>query len=249
MRRLVLWGCRCGIAVAPDALMSRSAHALDLRSDDRTHDAAESGEHALLTETTRFAPFQLEAVLRAEAAAAAQAAQAQAAQATAQATARGAPDETVGADDDDPEPTLTVSPDENMRLLTRAFRSTDDEITLEAPVVTVPADVPSPLGDEPASVDSPPVVHDPVSVPGDAGDPRGSDAAPDSPLLAPEALIDKVSGIRRCVTPDHAEALRLARDAARIVREEEAKTRLIVIGIWGTAVTLTGLLAFFALVP
>ena len=58
-----------------------------------------------------------------------------------------------------------------------------------------------------------------------------------------------MSGIRASVTPERAKAMRDAREAARIIREEEAKTRLIVLAIWGAAVTLAGLLAFFALTP
>ena len=211
------------------ACMSRSAHAFGLGPDDTgsTHnDADDSGEHTILTATTRLAPFELDAVLEeAEAA--------------------------CGANDNhDAESTLTVSAEENMRLLSKAFRNTDDEITLEAPAVPVPNDVPSPLGDEPALppvapalslLESPYAIEDETT--------RGYESVPDLPLLAPEALIGKVSGIRPSVTPERAKAIRDAREAARIIREEEAKTRLIVLAIWGAAVTLAGLLAFFALTP
>lgn len=217
--------------------MSRSAYAFDLDSDDTgsTH-AEDSGEHTILAATTRLAPFELEAVLEAEASALA----------------------TSGANDNhDAESTLTVSAEENMRLLSRAFRNTDDEITLEAPALPVPNDVPSPLGDEPIEQSQPelaPVVPELSSL---LGSPytnedettRGYESVPDLPLLAPEALISRVSGIRASVTPERAKAMRDAREAARIIREEEAKTRLIVLAIWGAAVTLAGLLAFFALTP
>lgn len=212
--------------------MSRSAHAFELGSDDTgsTYEYAEdSGEHTVLMTTTRLAPFELEAVLRAEASA----------------TAAGA------NDNHDADATLTVSAEENIRLLSKAFRNTDDEVTLEAPALPVPNDVPSPLGDE--ATELPPVapalsfLESPYTIAGETT--RGYESVPDLPLLAPEALISRVSGVRTSVTPERARAMRDAREAARIIREEEAKTRLIVLAIWGAAVTLAGLLAFFALTP
>lgn len=215
------------------ALMSRSTGALELPSAITHNDAEDSGEHTALVQTTRLAPFELEAVLHAGETAA----------------------RTNGANDnDDAESTLTVSPEESFRLLTRAFRNSDDEITLEAPAPSVPDDVPSPLGapatpSEHAAPELPPIVPEPGSALGGDDAHRGYESVPDLPLLSAEALVSKVSGIRPCVTPDRARAMRDARDVARLIREEEAKTRLIVLGIWGAAVMLAGLLAFFALVP
>jgi len=51
--------------------------------------------------------------------------------------------------DRDAEPTLTVSPEDKVRLLARAFAATEDDPTLEAPAPQVPEGIPSPLGDEP----------------------------------------------------------------------------------------------------
>jgi len=218
------------------AFMSPSAHALD-RSDDNgiSHDAAdESGEHTVLVQTRRLAPFELEAVLHAS-----------------EARATGT--------NDDGEATLTVTAEENRRLLFRAFPSSDDEITLEGPAPSVPDDVPSPLGnggpplgDEPTQ----PLEHAHPKLPVEpqsgalVGDRRPLDrarSAAERPRLSAEALVSRVSGTRPCVTLDRANALRDAREAARAASEEDAKTRLVVLGIWGAAVTLAGLLAFFAL--
>lgn len=228
--------------------MSRSANAIDLRSNDdsshvsthvSSHDAAdESGEHTVMVETKRLTAFDLEKVLAAEAAA-----------------AKAAGDDAGANDDGEPEPTVALSVDANLRFMSQAFRSSDDEITLEAPVFPIPGGVPSPLGDdvqaEPAPVTkrASALMPELTSLFGDADGDEGRGAVEAPELLAPEALISKVSGIRQCVSPERARVAREARDAARIISEEERKTRLLVIGIWGAAVTLSGLLAFFAMTP
>ncbi len=209
--------------------MSLSVRALYLGTDDTgsSHDAAdESGEHTVLAKTTRLARFELEAVLQASASAS-------------RATDSGA------NDNDDAESTLAVTAEENRLLLANAFRSTDDEITLEAPVPSLPDDVPSPLGDgDERSPELPPLA--PSLLADDSG--PGDEPVCAVPLLTPEALASRISGITRpSVTHEEASAIRSAREASRAVREEEAKTRVIVLGIWGAAVTLSALLAFFAL--
>lgn len=74
------------------------------------------------------------------------------------------------------ETTLLVSPEENLRLLARAFDGSDDPITLDTPSPAVPSVLPS----------------------------------------------------------------------TRAARAAKARTRLVVLGIWGTAALLLALLAFFA---
>ena len=135
--------------------------------------------------------------------------------------------------------------------MTQAFRRTDDEITLEAPAFPIPVGVPSPLGDDVQAEPAPITKRAPelTSLFGDADGDEGRGAAEAPELLAPEALVSKVSGIRQCVSPERAKAAWDAREAERIISEEERTTRLIVIGIWGAAVTLSGLLAFFAMTP
>ena len=46
------------------------------------------------------------------------------------------------------EVTLIVTPEQNLCLLARAFTSSDDQVTLNAPAPAVPAGLPSPLGNE-----------------------------------------------------------------------------------------------------
>jgi hypothetical protein len=192
--------CRCvasASALLCHAVMSRSANAFQLGSDESTHDEAdESGEHTVMVDTRRLTAFDLEKVLAAEAAA-----------------ARLSNETPEANDNEDPEPTLTVSIEENMRLLTRAFRSTEDEITLETPV-SLPKDVPSPLGDERLAEEVPsdhPSVPELASLFEGDDEKRGYESVPELPLLAPDALISKVSGIRPCVSPEHAKAVRDAR--------------------------------------
>lgn len=62
-----------------------------------------------------------------------------------------------------------------------------------------------------------------------------------SPLGAPPTF-----GVRKSISPHVAQAAREAREATRTARAAKARTRLVVLGIWGTAVMLLALLAFFA---
>lgn len=97
-------------------------------------------------------------------------------------------------------------------------RSPDDEITIEAPIPEIPESVPSPLGDD----DAPATKRE-------------------EPTLPPAA---HAAPLRRHVSPADVRAAREAREAAR---RETARTRLIVLAIWGAAVLLAAGFALLAL--
>jgi len=167
---------------------------------------------------------------------------------------------------DDNDATLAVSPADNMRILAHAFHP-DDEITVDAPAPELPAGTPSPLGDdlgddESAGSGEPvsgarrrPAVPDlmselthastPVAKPVSSKPPIKYDAVPDLPLLTSHVQRG-ISGVRHSISPDAVQAARAGREATRLARRVEARTRMIVLGIWGMAVILAALLAFVA---
>jgi hypothetical protein len=152
------------------------------------------------------------------------------------------------------ETTLTVSGEENQVLLVCAFESDDDEITIEAPVPEIPPRTPSPLGE--------PLARKAAAPDRDGGSKaafsdrlvlEAEDEAPPTPrmLLTHEELVSRINGeARPSAALQHApslQALREARAAAARARQDEATTRMVVLAIWGAAIVLAGLLAFFAL--
>ncbi|MBX3207487.1 MAG: hypothetical protein KF764_20735 [Labilithrix sp.] len=64
---------------------------------------------------------------------------------------------------------------------------------------------------------------------------------------ARRGLLPEVQSARASLTPDIVESVLAARKAARAEKAREAQVRLVVLGIWGLAVTLGGLFAFLAL--
>jgi hypothetical protein len=63
--------------------------------------------------------------------------------------------------DRDVETTLTLSPEDKIRILARAFETMDDDPTLELPAPPIPDDVPSPISVPPPLED----VYGPISTP------------------------------------------------------------------------------------
>lgn len=137
---------------------------------------------------------------------------------------------------------------------------TDEENTIEEAPPTIPEDVPSPLGDEEAERSDGPSQED-VGVPASkkrvseaaalAGTPgrilsRTASLAPESAIVRRQlrVALPEAGSLRPHVSPDEARAVRDARAAARHAR---ARTRLIVLAIWGAAVVIGGVLGFIAL--
>lgn len=152
------------------------------------------------------------------------------------------------------EVTLIVTPEQNLCLLARAFTSSDDQVTLVAPAPAVPVDLPSPLGNEtdestafaraanvPLAFADLPDLMWALSTPWIAPTDVGASPAPALTVTPPQTF-----GIRKSVSPHVAQAAREAREAIRNARAVKARTRLLVLGIWGTAVMLCAVLAFFA---
>ncbi|MBX3213323.1 MAG: hypothetical protein KF850_14905 [Labilithrix sp.] len=200
--------------------MSRSATAYRILSDS-THDTGDRDERVMLE--AHVGPFALQRVNVGEGA-------------RLHANDEGALFQADDADDDE-DRTLTVSAEENALLVRRAFA--DEEITREVAAPTIPAGVPSPLGD--------------------TGDPaRAAPSAPGGPARLTSLFEDEddkptaaftpaAPTVRGSVSPEAYAHVRAAREAARTAKARESRTRLLVLGIWGVAVTLGGLCAFAAL--
>ncbi|HVH41891.1 MAG TPA: hypothetical protein VM925_06090 [Labilithrix sp.] len=144
-------------------------------------------------------------------------------------------------EDDDAESTLSVSPEENGRLLAAAFtKGAFDEATLTEALSTLPEEASEPLEEASGVDDSSLSVPEITAV-------RVHARALTAPELAPPGtLVTRVSGVPQAITPETTRAVRQARELARANREAEARMRRTVLVIWGTAVVLAGLLAYFA---
>ena len=143
--------------------------------------------------------------------------------------------------------TLMITAAENMKLLAKAFHN-DDEITIDAPAPERPVGIPSPVGDEPLVLpDLPPTPMRPAIAAAVLA--ARYDVVPDLPLRVAStvgSVVAPISGIRRSLPPDVVHAARTAREAARVMKADEARTRIIVLTIWGIAVSLAVVLAFVA---
>jgi hypothetical protein len=131
-------------------------------------------------------------------------------------------------EDDDAESTLAMSADESECLVARSFHA-DDEITTQAHVNVV-AEALRSMTVAPARA---------------VASPLSSSTCPPFPLLTPRRS-DSWFSERPSITPEEARAARLAREAVRRAKAEAAHMRLVVLGIWGLAVTLAMALAVVA---
>jgi hypothetical protein len=142
---------------------------------------------------------------------------------------------------DEPTNTIRVTPEVNRSLLARAFdRDPDDEVTLELPVPNIPDHVPSPLGEDDDE-------QRPSEVEASAEDEPAPETKRSASPLAYALLADAAAARQDAQEPMKARAPQTRGAAAPAYRNDEARTKLVVVGIWTLVVLSGALLAFLTL--